>query len=255
MLRQLCIFFFISLVSFSVSAEDDIRYYDVEFILFENTNAQYRQSEDWQTRRRPIETEQEEPVHELGQPYAMDPKSSYDRDAMFTLLPKSQQRLTEEAKLIEKSPNRRILVHLAWRQPGLPKEKAVWVHFKKILGNTGAKERNKHMTATGLSGEHEFSPYVDGKVKVMLARYLHVDTDILYFAHPSTDAVTETTGEIETLDEQVYGDVQPVTKEPNVFLMNQLRRRIRSKELHYLDHPVMGMLLLITPYEKPEQAN
>jgi hypothetical protein len=37
--------------------------------------------------------------------------------------------------------------------------------------------------------------------------------------------------------------------------MNQLRRRIRSKELHYLDHPVMGMLLLITPYEKPEQAN
>jgi hypothetical protein len=26
-------------------------------------------------------------------------------------------------------------------------------------------------------------------------------------------------------------------------------RRMRSKELHYLDHPVLGVLLLVTPYE------
>lgn len=254
MLRQLGLFFFISLISFCVSAEDDIRYYDVEFILFENTDAKYRQSENWQTRRRPVETEQEEPVHELGQPYVMDPKSPYDKDAMFTLLPKSQQRLTEEAKLIEKSHNRRILAHLAWRQPGLSKEKAVWVHFKKILSNKDAA--GKHMATTGfLTGEHEFSPYVDGKIKVMLARYLHVDTDILYFAHPLANANTETTAESATMDAQMNGNGQPATREPNVFLMNQLRRRIRSKELHYLDHPVMGMLLMITPYEKPEQAN
>ena len=34
--------------------------------------------------------------------------------------------------------------------------------------------------------------------------------------------------------------------------IKQKRRRIRSNELHYIDHPVLGILLRITPYEKPE---
>jgi len=32
----------------------------------------------------------------------------------------------------------------------------------------------------------------------------------------------------------------------------QEHRRMRSRELHYLDHPLFGVLVLITPYELPE---
>lgn len=32
-------------------------------------------------------------------------------------------------------------------------------------------------------------------------------------------------------------------------------RRMRSKELHYIDHPLFGMLIKIVPYELPEELN
>jgi hypothetical protein len=32
-------------------------------------------------------------------------------------------------------------------------------------------------------------------------------------------------------------------------------RRMRSKELHYLDHPMLGVLIYIVPYELPEREN
>ena len=31
-------------------------------------------------------------------------------------------------------------------------------------------------------------------------------------------------------------------------------RRMRSKEVHYIDHPMIGILALITPYERPLEA-
>jgi hypothetical protein len=32
-------------------------------------------------------------------------------------------------------------------------------------------------------------------------------------------------------------------------------RRMRSKTLHYIDHPLYGVLLLITPYENPDEGS
>lgn len=38
----------------------------------------------------------------------------------------------------------------------------------------------------------------------------------------------------------------------NQSIVLQQQRRMRSEELHYIDHPVMGVLIHITPYEVPE---
>ena len=253
MLRQLYLFFFISILPLPAYAENDIRYYDVEFILFEHTEANNRQSEDWKARRLPPASDEPEPSHQLGTPYVLEKNSPYDRKAMFTILPNSQRQLISEAKLLEKSKTRRILSHVAWRQPGLAKDQAVWVNFKNMVNSNKLLVPGKQNSAADfITREKEFSPYIEGKVKVMLARYLHVDTDILYFAKPlpqaaSGESAIGVSGETE--------DIQYDAHEPEVFLLKQLRRRMLSKELHYLDHPVLGMLLMITPYEKPEQAN
>ena len=135
MLRQLYLFFFISILSLPVYAENDVRYYDVEFILFEHIGINNRQSEDWKARRLPPASEQPELSHQLGTPYVLEKKSPYDRKAMFTLIPDSERQLTEEAKLLAKSKTRRILSHVAWRQPGLAKDQAVWVNFKNMVNN------------------------------------------------------------------------------------------------------------------------
>jgi hypothetical protein len=253
MLRQLYLFFFISVLSFTAYAEEDIRYYDVEFILFEHIETGNRQSEDWKARRLPHESEEPEPSHDLGIPFKLEKDSPYDPKAMFTVLPDSQKKLLKEARLLEKSQTRRILSHIAWRQPGLAKDKAIWVNFKNMVDSKKIlTPDNQAGSIDFLTGEKQFSPYIQGKVKVILARYLHVDTDILYFAQPLPQS------DVSTVDLDYAGIPEATTQvnmnEPEVFLLKQLRRRIRSKEMHYLDHPVMGMLLLITPYEKPEQA-
>jgi hypothetical protein len=268
MLRQIGLFFCISIVSFSAFAEDEIRYYDIEFILFEHTDSKNRQAEDWQARRLPAESEQAELSHELGQPFMIEAESPYDPESMFTLLPDQDKKLLDDAKLIEKSQNRRILAHLAWRQPGLPKEQAIWVQFKKQLASTASDDTSvvkpsdlisassETTSIDFLTGKQHFQPYVEGKIKVMLARYLHVDTHIMYFATPAPSESEKIVNHEENT--VTYSDIeldQENDEEPEVFLLKQLRRRIRSTELHYLDNPVMGMLLLITPYEKPEQPD
>ncbi len=57
---------------------------------------------------------------------------------------------------------------------------------------------------------------LEGTVKVSLGRYLHVDLDLL-------------------LDQRYR---------------LQTHRRMRSGELHYIDHPLMGALVLISPVDK-----
>jgi hypothetical protein len=66
-------------------------------------------------------------------------------------------------------------------------------------------------------------PVLDGILRVYRLRYLHVDVDLVY--HRSG---------VDT---------------PFRF---QTSRRMRSGELHYLDHPLFGLLILVTPLELDE---
>ena len=68
---------------------------------------------------------------------------------------------------------------------------------------------------------------VTGLVRISLGRYLHIDTDL---------AIRSGTGDNATL------------------IRNQDHRRMRSGELHYLDHPAYGILVVINPYQPPEAA-
>lgn len=253
MLRQIIFFLLLSVLTFIANAEEEIRYYNVEVVLFEHTNPANHQAENWKQPKK-SDIDETANIHQLGQPYIMETNSPYDPKLMFTPVPEKEYQLLEEARKIQKSSNRRVLMHTAWHQPGLPREQAIQVHFKHSIDNT-------HSTLAGTSSTQPVSgslpdpvminkPYLDGSIKVMLARYLHVDTDILYFTTPpETDTVTESGTGLDTISIDEYSENSTRT---SVYQIKQLRRRIRSKELHYLDHPVLGMLLMITPYEAPE---
>ncbi|HEX9583724.1 MAG TPA: CsiV family protein [Gammaproteobacteria bacterium] len=70
----------------------------------------------------------------------------------------------------------------------------------------------------GEGGFAAAAPRVDGTLRVYLSRYLHVDADLLYRRRG-----VETPFRLQT------------------------SRRMRSGELHYLDHPLFGVLILIKP--------
>ena len=133
-----------------------------------------------------------------------------------TWLPRSQLRLTAERNAMARSAPYRPLVHLAWRQvvPGRQSAKPVAL--------PGA--RNNPDRAS-----------VDGLVRVTVERYLHLDLDLRL--HLPAGAEPAASAE--------YG-------EPEIRLRQQ--RRMRSKELHYFDHPRFGVIALITPYEPVEVA-
>jgi hypothetical protein len=75
--------------------------------------------------------------------------------------------------------------------------------------------------------------YVDGLVRVSVERYLHLDLNLRLHLRATTTEAT-------SLE---YGV-------PEIRLRQ--RRRMRSKELHYFDHPRFGVIALITPYEAVE---
>jgi hypothetical protein len=81
--------------------------------------------------------------------------------------------------------------------------------------------------------------YVDGLVRVTVERYLHLDLDLrLHLPDSALPAASE-----DYEDNEAYGV-------PDIRLRQQ--RRMRSKELHYFDHPRFGVIALITPYEPVE---
>jgi hypothetical protein len=96
---------------------------------------------------------------------------------------------------------------------------------------------------------------LDGKLKVYLqyvgrTPYLHIDTNLEYRSPifiKSKQAQLENTIESNAI---VVGQ----TDQPNYLQsvqFNQLRRVI-SKQVHYFDHPLFGMIVHITRYKRPE---
>ncbi|MEX1082557.1 MAG: CsiV family protein [Halofilum sp. (in: g-proteobacteria)] len=97
---------------------------------------------------------------------------------------------------------------------------------------------------------------LDGTVKLVVSRYLHLHADLYY-----TTAVAweeENGGEATASESRSPAATELSTSsrisrgpdgEPMLSYGFQQERRMRSGELHYLDHPVLGLLVKVTPHE------
>ena len=235
---------------------DDMRYYDVEVVVIENLKSRTHteQSENWPA---DVSLKQAEKTVQLGEPVpaewlpaGVDPKASY------TLIDPSEYKLNPDVEKISESKTLRVIFHTAWRQPGLDKELALPVHFKKEIQPVPEVEASNN--STGASPvpnpdvvEHKTTPSVlEGIFRVTLARYLHFDGEMT-LQDQSADTVTQANpGETPF----PFLSNEEAQNKQHIIYFNQERRRIRSNELHYLDHPVISMLLQITPYEKPDET-
>lgn len=109
---------------------------------------------------------------------------------------------------------------------------------------------------------------LDGTVRIRVSRYLHLDTDLVLREQffPATTATMEiepnqvraeqsgaTSVEdrpnLQTPDFRVeQKQEKPATLAPALQLYRiSEHRRIRSNELHYLDHPRFGMIIKVSP--------
>jgi len=222
---------------------DEVRYYDIEVIVFESLDEYARISENW-----PHEVDMETPplVVELDRPYPGPIPKQFDRKMTFRVTPENQLQLLTEAKLLTDSKNYRVLLHTGWRQPGMDADSALPVHISKsfIVNEVATRPTTTSPDMPAMSSAPtQTRSTLDGYIKVILSRYLHMDVKLAY----TTKIPMQT--ELIPARQPEGEDVTPISPpKPIVYFLDETRK-MRSKEVHYLDHPVLGVILLATPYE------
>lgn len=143
----------------------------------------------------------------------------------------------EQARFDKKHDYYPTLLHIAWRQPvdGPRDAKAVRIYGGKHYSNGGSTlERSTDESQPYDSQAHW---QVNGTMTVSVRRYFDVRLDLL-FAAPTKQLVH--------LSNTDYFDY---TNSRLVYFRLLQNRRMRSNELNYIDFPLYGVLIKITPVE------
>lgn len=314
--------------------EQEERWYQVEIILFEqlrddrggDENYNFRHNDLYKTLNRSVELI---PLHQSDTTDLQNENLDNRSDVIVTpLQPKNETFvvipstllpftipsedhliLTELKQKLARSRYYRPLLHTAWIQPGLEKEKAIAVHIHNLIENSQYSDVNYTMemevtsAEIGLQAEgrvesaeekltyfhKEFNnlqpanrktttlAQVDGTLTLYLSRYLHLQTDLYY--RLKDDFSDKKPSYIERPQYSVTGDSGDDFKQLSALLLDDRNfkslsnpfsikesisedtaryakmdesRKIRSRELHYIDHPFFGLIVQINPVELPE---
>ena len=245
-MKTLISILFFALINSSFA--DDMRYYDIEVVIIENMSEEQKDSEIWPLQ---VNLSRDEKTVELGQPVLSEwLPEDVDMKESYKVLNSSHYKLTSEVEKISESETQRVIFHTAWRQPGLNKKLALPIYFKHEVSLPPAIEDENNVTQTQNAPANikTMPSSLEGILRVTLARYLHFEAELTL--QEKLPEVKITDNPFSVLDNENERDK---IKKQGVIHLKQDRRRIRSSELHYIDHPVLGILINITPYEKPEE--
>jgi len=248
------------------ATEDEIRYYDVEVVIFKNNLGPKGQEyilPDSSPRK-------DGEILDLSSSASIEAA----REKSYEIIPIEEMRLTETVLRIVNSTRYSLLAHVAWRQPGVEKDQAlpIWIKGGRIFGEEfisidnqidiellakteylGSENDSAFSTIESL--DTQYSEYesdtslyeLEGKITIGLSRYLHTYADLVLRKPRLT---IDPSIEVPGLEQSVIENL-PDTRILNNHSLKE-RRRMRSNKLHYLDNPEFSMLILITPYEAPE---
>lgn len=150
------------------------------------------------------------------------------------LSPLNTLELTAHATRIERRQAYRLLAHMAWIQPGYDSGQAVQFPLAELAG--------------GRSG-------LVGGLTLIMSRYLHMQFDLgldetlLAETESEQDGSTGLAGGLEALLSTPLGATEDESRPSSPVYHLGERRRMRSGELHYVDHPRFGVLLRVTPVD------
>ncbi len=150
----------------------------------------------------------------------------------YQQLPAAKDRLDGVVRTLNASHRYRVLLHLAWREPGLPPAQSRAVRIELPDG------------------------VLEGTVRLTRSRYLHVALDLLY-RPGGTPAPTGPQGSSAQAPAAGNSGDSGSTAAPDTgataYRMRQ-HRRIDPGVLNYFDHPMFGVLLEATPIDVPGEG-
>lgn len=251
-------------------------WYQFELIIFSYTNPQYTETESWPDKPglpdydNALATITDTPADTSVPPTT--PVVTEQDTNNYKRLDDKQLILKKEANAIKRSSLRKLILHTGWIQTMKAKEQSLPVIFKVgdeyttlvpdpdniitiapdnpepiVQQSTDTDQQDtppvstdQDATAINNSTPNYFTAMVpqivkqlDGTITISIGRYLHVWTDLIYRRPVSGPAVIETDSEYTQLETFRFRD----------------HRRMRSKELHYIDNPAFGILIYALPYK------
>ena len=255
----------------SLHAQDEAPWYEVEMIIFKNLNSNNTGTEEWRppsTASLPENMVELIPEKDITNPTTAIAQSGNNnlapltleqdkREKPYQILDNKTYQLNALADKLTRSGKYKILSHIAWRQPFVDAQQAPFIHLysnmnrriepvvEEALANQSAQSQTSGPVPplaghTPVTSDNEDT--FDGDIKLSVSRYLHADIDLI-FQQPATEIPANN-------NESSLATSQPVATRR--FELRQTRR-MRSKTLHYIDHPLYGVFLIITPYERAEQ--
>ena len=135
----------------------------------------------------------------------------------FTELSSSRFKLNPVRYSLQQGGDYAVLYHRAWRQ--------------LAYSTANAADYPVH----SFSDDNRNS--IEGTIRLVRERYLHLNVDLL---------LMESAGSKPGLYSDGPGNIP-------AYRLTE-KRRIKSSELHYFDHPKFGMLVMVTPYQSPAIA-
>lgn len=205
---------------------------------------------------------------ELKDPSASDTKVDLTKEAFYRL-PTSERQLNAQAQKLERNGRFELLFHNAWRQIITNKKSA-----KAILISGGP-----------VFGQHQA---LEGSIRLSVATYLELQTNLWFAQfdvnvgqevnqtwpalplrpnYPAAGANTLSLDANKELDQalaienqqgsQGNIDSNTATGSPENTAPEYITRRVvllqqerdmRSNEIHYIDHPIVGIIVQVTPY-------
>lgn len=189
----------------------------------------------------------------------------------FSWLMQDELQLDAAVSRLKRSSSMKLLWHGGWLQPGLEREAALPV-------NISLPREEPLLDEQGQALPYPPPPQLEGTLRLVLSRYLHIEADLAYLLPVDPQQVARSQADKGVIEEQptaVYGDagmddemaalaMATLSVEERDRLLRaaelgarpswqvfHLRdsRRMRSGETHYLDHPLFGMVVQALPLE------
>jgi len=194
--------------------------YEVEVLIFKYADPQNIQGEIWP---------KNPPLPPISRAISLQPSEA---TTSYHYLPTSSFKLTPEERRLRAIPNYQVLLHTAWIQN---KGEAPLIH----LFGGGIYDETGHFIGNG--NLYEPSPLqqstnssqweVDGTLQVSAEQYYKVNANVMLTipAPPSRNA-------------WFRREETPIFSR---FVLQQIQR-MKPQELHYFDHPMFGMLVMIS---------
>lgn len=251
-------------------AADSAELFQIELVVFARTDESIASQERW-----PLDPGVPNWANsaELFGPVDTDASGTVSEGQRIARLPASAFALTDAVIRLRQSREYRVLVHTAWRQSIPPQSSGTPVFIDDSAGPQSLPRITKEIQIVGVpqvsvvkSGQTlepeastpqstEPRQFAEGPPNLTLfgtlairqTRFLHAVFDLLYRAPQiaKNEAKAETNPiapKTLTLNEARAEGSSPI----RAFRLTETRR-LRSGEIHYLDHPMFGALLRVTP--------